>query len=251
MVGLRLNIKAKNRTSSEYPVSAWVSVTLGSGESFPPNIQSLGDNSTRVPNILPENLVVHESIPIYWITKLGLRSHPTGSPVFEAHTITFSFVRPDKPVYTTVSVRPFSSCHLTQAMAGPIFSYVRNLFPTFPGGVHDFHGPLFPGLGRPYGAFLDCGCLDPFRTRAPHQCILAQGGNIGPETLGCSITGSSCYDHYRQYQSCSLYQQTEWDPFPCPVEAGSGSVSVATDSGHNSPGQTHSGLPQCNSRLVI
>ena len=124
-----------------------------------------------MPNILPENLVVHEGIPIYWITQLGLRSHPTGSPVFEAPTMTFSFVRPDKPVYTTVSVRPFSSCHLTQAMAGPIFFHVRNPYPTFPGGIHDFHGRLFPGLGRPYGGFPDCGCLDLFRTRAPHQCV--------------------------------------------------------------------------------
>ena len=30
-----------------------------------------------------------------------------------------------------------------------------------------------------------------------------------------------------------------------------GSVSVATDSGHNSTSQTHSGLPQCDSRPVI
>ena len=40
-------------------------------------------------------------------------------------------------------------------------------------------------------------------------------------------------------------------PFPRPVEAGSRFVSVATDSGHNSSGQTHSGLPKCNSRPVI
>ena len=40
-------------------------------------------------------------------------------------------------------------------------------------------------------------------------------------------------------------------PFPRPVEAGSRSVSVTTDSGHNFSGQTHSRLPQCNSRLAI
>ena len=35
------------------------------------------------------------------------------------------------------------------------------------------------------------------------------------------------------------------------VEAGSRSVSVATDSGHKSSSQTHSMLPHCDSRPVI
>ena len=95
------------------------------------------------------------------------------------------------------------------------------------------------------------GCLDPFRTQALHQCAGARGCNIGPPTLGCSITGPSCYDRYRQYHCCSLYQQTGCDPFPRPIAAGSRSVSVATDSGHNSLSQSHSGLPQCYSRPVI
>ena len=218
MVGLGFNEakSQKTRTSSGYPVSR-APVTLGSRESFPPSIQSSADNSTRVPNILPEHSVVFRSVPIHGITQLGLRSHPTGSPVFEAPSMTFSFVRPDKPVYTAMSVRPFSSCHLTRATAGLIFSDVRNPYPTFPGRVHDFHGRLYPGLGRSHEGFPDCRCLDPFRMRAPHQCVGAQGGNIGPQTLGCSITGPSCYDRYRQYHCCSLYQQTGWDPFPRPV----------------------------------
>ena len=51
---------------------------------------------------------------------------------------------------------------------------------------------------------------------------------------------------------CSLhvYQQTGLDPFPHPVVAGIRSVSMATDSRYSHPGQTHSGLPQCNSRPV-
>ena len=76
-------------------------------------------------------------------------------------------------------------------------------------------------------------------------------GNIGPPTLGHSITGPSCYDRYRQYHCCSLYQQTGEDPFPHPVAAGSGSVSMATVSRYSHLGQTHSGLPHCDSRLVI
>ena len=51
-----------------------------------------------------------------------------------------------------------------------------------------------------------------FRTRAPHQCVGAQGGNICPPSLGYSITGPSCFDRYRQCHCCSLHQQTGWDP---------------------------------------
>ena len=104
-----------------------------------------------------------------------------------------------------------------------------------------------PRAGAPTWGFSDCGCMDPFRTRAPHQCTGAQGSNIGPPSLGYSITGPSCFDCYRQYHCCNLHQQTRWNPFPPPVAAGSGSVSVATDY----KSQTHSGLPKCNSRPVV
>ena len=93
--------------------------------------------------------------------------------------------------------------------------------------------------------------MDPFRTRAPHQCTGAQGGNIGPQSLGYSITGTSCFDCCRQHHCCSLHQQTRWDPFAPLVTAGSGSVSVASDSGHNAKSQTHSRLPKCDSRPLV
>ena len=85
----------------------------------------------------------------------------------------------------------------------------------------------------------------------PHQCTGDQGGNIGPQSLGYSITGPSCFDCCRQHHCCSLHQQTWWDPFPPPVMAGSGSVSVASDSGHNSKSQTNSGLLKCDSRPLV
>ena len=88
-----------------------------------------------------------------------------------------------------------------------------------------------------------------FRTGAPHQCTGAPGGNIGPQSLGYSITGPSCFDCCRQHHCCSLHQQTRWDPFPPPVAAGSG--TVASDSGHNSKSHTHSGLPKCDSRPLV
>ena len=93
----------------------------------------------------------------------------------------------------------------------------------FPGGVHNFHGRLYPGLGRPHGGFSDLWYLDPFRTQAPHQYFGAQDGNASPPSLGLSITGPPSYVRYRQHHCCSLYQQTGWDP----VAAGMGCVSMA------------------------
>ena len=104
----------------------------------------MGNNGACVPNSSLENFVVNRSVPIHGITRLGLMSHPTGSSTLESPTTTLSLIRSDEPVYTTMSFRPFSPCHPTQAMAGPIVSHIRNPYPTFPGGVHNFlkPGPL-------------------------------------------------------------------------------------------------------------
>ena len=102
-------------------------------------------------------------------------------------------------------------------MAGPIVSYVRNPYPTFPGGVHYFHGCLYPGLG-----IADVWtCSD----RRFHINVLELKAVILAlhHCLGCSITGPSYFDRYRQYH-CGLHQQTGRDLFPRPVAAGSRSV---------------------------
>ena len=155
-----------------YPVSG-ASVTLGSGESFPPSIQSSGDNGTRVPNILPGNLVVHVEVSqlmgaLNWASGLIPLCHLHLRPL-QRH---FHSLGSDKPVCTIAAFRPCSPCYPTQAVAGPIVSHIRNPYPAFPGGVHHFHGRLDSGLGRPHGGFSNCGCMDPFRTRAPHQYVL-------------------------------------------------------------------------------
>ena len=147
--------------------------------------------------ISSQKTLSYRGVPIYGITQLGLRSHPTGSSTVEALT-TLSFIRSDKPVFNTPAFRPCSPCYPTQAVAEPIVSHIRNPYLTFPGRVHHFHRRPHPGLGRSHGGFSDCGCMDPFRTGVPHQCTGAQGGNIGPQSLGYSITGSSCFDCYRQ-----------------------------------------------------
>ena len=102
-----------------------------SGESFPPNIQGPGDN------ILPNSSVLYRGILVHWITQLGFKSHPTGSPTPEATTTTLSLFRSEKPVCITMSIRPFGPCQHTQALAGPIFSHIWIPNPAFPGGVHN------------------------------------------------------------------------------------------------------------------
>ena len=224
--------------------SFWDFFTPGSGESFPPQSQGSGDNSTCVQNILPNSFVIQRSVPVHGITQLGLRTHPTGSVTHEALTMTFSFVRSDKQVY-----------HPTQAMAGPIFSHIWNPNPAFPGRVHDFHGCLYPGLGPPHGGFPDFGYLDPVRPQAPQ--FGAQGSNSGLQSLGFSITGPvmiASYDRYRQHQCCGLYPQTGWDSFPHLVTSCRGSVPMvpmATNSKYSHLGQTHSRLFKCDSRPTI
>ena len=147
MVGLMLN-EAKSELEPFQISSFWgLGYTWIRGE-LPSQYPKLGDNSTCMPNIVPENIAIHRSVPIHGITQLGLRSHPIGLSTFDAPTMTFSLIRPDKPVYTTMSISPFRPCHPTRAMAGPIVSHVRNPYPTFPGGVHDFYVCLYLGQGR-------------------------------------------------------------------------------------------------------
>ena len=130
MVGLRLS-EAKSKLEPAQDIQFLG--LFGSRDSFPPSIQGSGDNGTDNLIILPENIVVYRIVPIHGITQLGLRSHPAGSSTLEA--LAFSFIRSDKQVFTNMSFRPFSPCHPTQALAGPIVSHIRNPYPTFPGGV--------------------------------------------------------------------------------------------------------------------
>ena len=250
MVGLNLN-KAKSELGPVQDIQfIGLRLRLDQGRASLP-VSKTRDNCTCMPNILPGSFVIQRSVPVHEITQLGFWSHLIGLTTHEALTTTISFIRSDKRVYSTVSIRLFSPRHPTQAMAGPIVSHIRNPYLAFPGGVYDFYGCLYPGLGRQHGGFPDFRCLDQFSTQAPHQCFGAQGDNIGPSTLGLSFTGPLCYDRYRQYHCFSLYQQTGWDLFPRPVEGGSGSISMATDSRYSHPGQTYPRLPQCNNRPVI
>ena len=93
--------------------------------------------------------------------------------------------------FTPVSTRPFSPCHPTQAMAGPIFSLLRNPYPAIPGRVHNFHGSLYPALGRPHGGFPDFGYLDLVSLQAPHQHFGASGPPFWPSITGFQYYGAT------------------------------------------------------------
>ena len=185
---------------------------------------------------------------------------------YEALTTTHSFVKSDKPFFSTVSIRSFSPCQPTQ----PLPSFLTLGIPIRPFQVEfTISWTPLPRAGAPTWGIPRSRVFGPFRTKAPHQCFGAQGGNTGPPSLGLSIAGPPGYVHYRQHHCCSLYQQTGWDPFPHPVAADSGSVSLATDpfphpvaafsgsvflatdSRYSHQGQTNSGLPKCDSRPVI
>ena len=165
------------------PVSR-ISLTFGPRESFTPRVQGLGDSCSCTPSILPQGTKLFSCVPASGVTQLGLRSYPSGSFVPETSSTSFSFVRSDRPVYTTASIRPLDPCQPTSAMAGPTFSYLRNPDPLISGGLYDFHGGLQSGLGRPHGGFQDFGYLDPYRPQAPHQLCGVQSGYFLPYSIG-------------------------------------------------------------------
>ena len=54
---------------------------------------------------------------------MGLRSYPSGLFVPETPSTSFSFIRSDRPVYATASIRSTGPCQTSTALAGPTFSY--------------------------------------------------------------------------------------------------------------------------------
>ena len=227
-----------------YPVLG-SSVAPGSGESSPPRFQGSRDCSSDTRVTISKNPVISEVGPIHGLTKLGLRSYPSGSLVPEAVTTTFSFSRSVGPVFSTASIRPAAPCQRTPSVAGPIFSYIR--YPHLP--FYDLQGSFYLGVGRPHGGFPNFGYLDPLGPQTPHQLFGAQGGSLGPAPLEYSASGPPGFDRYRQYNSSLLHQQAIRDPFPVFVTSSSRSFHVATDSGHSPQSQTHPRLLECDSEL--
>ena len=169
----------------------------------------------------------------------------------ETSSTSFSFVRSDKPVYATAQIRPCGPCQPTTAMAGPTFSYLRNPDPPLSGGLHYLHGRLQSGLGRSHGGFQDFGYLDPYRPQAPHQLSGAQGGYLRPTALGSSASGPPGHDRHGQFDSGFIYQQAGRDSLHFPATLDCRPFPLVRVSRHSSPGETHSRLPERDSRPPI
>ena len=173
---------------------------------------------------------------------MGLRSYPSGSFVPETPPMSFSLIRSERPVFATVSIRPSGPCQPSAALAGPMFSYLRN---------PNFYGRLHAGVGRLHGGFLDFGYLDPYRLQAPHQLFGAQGGSLCPTALGSNAPGPPGYDRYGQFDSSLIYQQARRDPFPHLATFDSRTSPLVRGSEHYSPNTTYSRLPERDSRPPI
>ena len=163
-----------------------------------------------MPGVLPLNLVLSSSGPTHGLTQLGLRSYPSWSFVRETATTLFSFIRPDRSVYTTTSVRPLGPCQLTSAMAGPVFLTSGIPVRPFQGNL-DFHGRLHSGLGCPHGGFPNFDYMGPSGPLAPYQLLGTQGGRDCSASLFPSDSGPPGDDRYAQFNSSFLYQQARRD----------------------------------------
>ena len=122
MVGLKLD----KATSELEPVQdiqfLGLRLRLDQGRASLPISKAREIIARTVPNILPVSSVVHRRVPVHGITQLGLQSHPTATTTHEAPT-TLLFTRSDRPV----SIRPFSPCYPTQAVAGSISQGAKTL----------------------------------------------------------------------------------------------------------------------------
>ena len=59
------------------------------------------------------------------------------------------------------------------------------------------------------------------------------------------------FDCYRQYHCCSLHQQTRWDHSHLLLQLVVDLFLWLQTLRHNSKSQTHSGLPECDSRPIV
>ena len=192
--------------SSGYPVSQH-SFAPGSGKSLTPRVQGSEDSSTHVRNILPTSSVVSTSVPVHGFTQMSLRSHPIGSSTSEATTNRFTPLRWSDQLILA---------NLLQHRQDPSFLPFGNSQRTFPGRLYDIYGRLYTGMGAHMG---DSQIWDTWTCTDGKLHINSASGPPG-------------YDHYGQYNSSFLYQQTGKGPLPLPVMSSSGSLYVASSSEH-------------------
>ena len=250
LVGFILNRKKSELDLTQDLQFLGIHLRLDLGRASLPESKA-GEIVACAPSILPQGTRLFSSVPSYGFTQLGLRSYPSGSFVPETPSTSISCVRSDKPVYATAQIRPCGPCQPTAALAGPTFSYLRNPDPPLSGGLHDLHGRLQSGLGRSHGRFQGFGFLDPYRPQAPHQLSGAQGGYSRPTALGSSASGPPSHDRHGQFDSGFIYQQAGRDSLPFPATLDCRASPLVRGTRHSSLGETHSRLPERDSRPPI
>ena len=189
LVGFVLNRKKSELDLTQDLQFLGIRLRLDVGEASLPESKAW-EICTRTPSILPPCTILYSSVLADGVPQLGLGSYPSGSFAPETPSTSFSFIRSDRPVYATTSMRPSGPCQPSAALAGPMFSYLRNPSPNVSGGFHDFYGRLHAGVGHSHGGFPDFGYLDPYRPQTPHQLFGAQSGNSYPTALGSRATRS-------------------------------------------------------------
>ena len=207
----------------------------GSRESVTPRIQSSGDNSTCVLNILPTSSVVYTSVPVHGVTKLGIRSYPSGSSAPEAI-----------PFHSLGLTNRFTPLHRSDPLVlANLLRHWQDLsFLTYGIPIRPFQvefTTLTDASTQSWGPHMGDSQISgtwTFRLQAPYELFGTHSGNFDPPSVGYSATGPPRYDHCGQHYSSVLYQQTGRDPFPHPVAGGS--VPMASNSGHSHQGQAHS-----------
>ena len=176
---------------------------------------------------------------------------PLYPPVPETPSTSFSFVRSDKPVYATAQNQTLWSLPTYCGIGWTHFFLPQESRSAPFGGLHDLHGRLQSGLGRSHGRFEGFGFLDPYRPQAPHQLSGAQGGYSRPTALGSSASGPPGHDRHGQFDSGFIYQQAGRDSLPFPATLDCRASPLVRVTRHSSPGETHSGLPERDSRPPI
>ena len=176
---------------------------------------------------------------------MGLRSHPSGLLVPETPSTSFLFVRSDRPVYATASIRPSGPCQPSMALAGHTFSYLRNPSPHVPCRVHDFYGRLHAGDSQISGTWthtdrkLHISCLElkVVSHALQHWAQMLQGHQVMIATDNSTVV--------------FVYQQTRRDTFPHLVAVDSRASPLVRGSEHNSPSKTYPRLSERDSRPPI
>ena len=109
--------------------------------------------------------------------------------------MTFSFFRSDKLVYTNAWPRPISPCQPTQALAGPVFSYLGNPH-------HEFTS-FTDASNKNWGAQMPRhGCSSSGQDDVRHDYIygvkaMPHGSEKSPEKNCNEIRHSLCMPHGR------------------------------------------------------